>query len=337
MRRFVTPRAIVTVAVVGVYLMFVARIVDHLGGIPTSREIQTLVILGGFAAASLTSVARVRKLVLGILFDWLPFVLVLAVYDLLRGSADGALYPAQSALQIDVDKALGAGAVPTVWLQQHLWHGAAHVAWYDYATWATYMTFFFTPALLLAAVWWKSRSAFRELAATFVLLAFMGLVTFLLYPALPPWLAADRGLIGPVVRLVPAVNGHIPIVSFQPLWYRGERYANAVAAVPSLHASFTLLVSLYLVLRTRSRFRFLTLLYPPAMAFALVYSGEHYIADILVGWLYTLIAFAAVQKISAHHGWASVRNSASARAAAPATSSAARDPRTSSANVNPPR
>ena len=119
MKRLVTPRAIVTAAVVGVYLMFVARIVDHLGGIPTSREIQTLVILGGFAAASLTSVARVRKLVLGVLFDWLPFVLVLAVYDLLRGYADGALYPAQSALQIDIDKALGAGAVPTVWLQQH--------------------------------------------------------------------------------------------------------------------------------------------------------------------------------------------------------------------------
>ncbi len=298
MRRLVTPRAIVGVAVVGVYVMFVVRVVDDLGGIPTSREIQTLLILGAFAAASLTSVERVRKLVLGILFDWLPFVVVLALYDLLRGYADG-LFPARWSFQIDVDRALGGGAVPTVWLQRHLWHGAAHVAWYDYATWATYMTFFFTPALLLAVLWWRSRSAFRELAAMVVLLAFMGLATFLVYPSLPPWLAADRHLIGPVTRLVPAVNGHIPIVSFQPLWTRGSEYANAVAAMPSLHASFTLLVSLYLVLRTRTRLRYLALLYPPAMAFALVYSGEHYLADILVGWAYTFVAFAVVTRLPA--------------------------------------
>jgi hypothetical protein len=337
LRRFVTPGAILTVAVVGVYVMFVVRIVDHLGGIPTSREIQVLLILGGFAAASLTSVERVRRLVLGVLFDWLPFVVLLALYDLLRGYADGVWFRPRWAEQVDVDRVLGGGAVPTVWLQRHLWHGAAHVAWYDYATWATYMTFFFTPALLLAVLWWRSRSAFRELAAVVVVLAFMGLATFALYPALPPWLAADRHLIGPVDRLVPAVNGHIPIVSFEPLWHRGQRYANAVAAVPSLHASFTLLVSLYLVLRTRSRLRFLALLYPPAMAFALVYSGEHFVADILLGWLYTFVAFAAVQKISAHHGSAAVRKSASARSTAPAASSDAREPRTRSANVYPPR
>ena len=111
--------------------------------------------------------------------------------------------------------------------------------------------------------------------------------------ALPPP-SIDTGL---VTRLVPAINGHIPIVSFQPLWTRGARYANAVAAVPSLHASFTLLISLYIVLRTRSRFRWLALLYPPAMAFALVYSGEHYLWDIIVGWLYTGVAWVVVTRL----------------------------------------
>ncbi len=302
-------------AVVGVYLMFVVRIVDRLGGIPTSREIQVLLILGAFAAASLTSVERVRKLVLGVLFDWLPFVLVLAGYDLLRGSADGALFHAHAGLQIRLDRALGAGSVPTVWLQRRLWHGPAHVAWYDYATWATYMTFFFTPALLLAAVWWRSRAAFMELAGMLVLLAFMGLATFALYPALPPWLAANRNLIGPVTRTVQVVDPHVPIVSFRPLWTRGSEYANAVAAMPSLHASFTLLVSLYLVLRTRARLRFLALLYPVAMAFALVYSGEHYVVDVLAGWLYTLVAFAVVSSRPSRRRRAEASGAGAARSA----------------------
>jgi membrane-associated phospholipid phosphatase len=294
MRRLVTPRAIVAAAVVGVYVMLVVRAVDRLGGIPATRELQVLLILGGFAAVSLTSVERVRRLVLGVLFDWLPFALLLALYDLIRGYADGLWLPARFALQIDVDKVFGLGAVPTVWLQQHLWHGPAHIAWYDYASWAAYMTYFFTPALLLAALWWRSRPAFRELAATMVLLAFMGLATFVLYPALPPWLAAERHLIPPVVRTVDLINPHVPVVSFQSLWHRGQEYANLVAAVPSLHAAYTLLVALYLVVRTRSRYRFLALLYPPAVAFSLVYSGEHYVTDVLLGWAYTLVAFAVV-------------------------------------------
>lgn len=297
MGRFVSPRAIVSAAVVVVYLMLAGRAIDRLGGVPASRELQLLLILGGLAALSATRVERVRRLVLGVLFDWLPFAVLLALYDLVRGYADGLWLPARSSLQIEVDKAIGGGAVPTVWLQDHLWHGGAHVTWYDYATWAAYMSYFFTPGLLLAVVWWTSRAAFRELASIVVLLAAMGLVTYVVYPALPPWLAAERHLIPPVARTVTPINGHIPIVSFQPLWHRGQEYANAVAAVPSLHAAYTLLVALYVVVRTRTRWRYLALLYPPAVAFSLVYTGEHYVADILAGWAYTFVAFWAVARL----------------------------------------
>ena len=43
------------------------------------------------------------------------------------------------------------------------------------------------------ALWWRSRAAFRRLAAMVVLLAFAGCTTYVLYPAVPPWLAAYRG------------------------------------------------------------------------------------------------------------------------------------------------
>jgi membrane-associated phospholipid phosphatase len=35
-------------------------------------------------------------------------------------------------------------------------------------------------------------------------------------------------------------------------------------------------------------------LYPPAMAFALVYSGEHYLVDCVAGWVYATATFVAV-------------------------------------------
>ena len=43
--------------------------------------------------------------------------------------------------------------------------------------------------------------------------------------------------------------------------------------------------------------RVLLALYPIAMTYALVYTAEHYVVDILLGWLYTVIAFFAVNRL----------------------------------------
>jgi membrane-associated phospholipid phosphatase len=68
-----------------------------------------------------------------------------------------------------------------------------------------------------------------------------------------------------------------------------------VAAVPSLHAAYTLLFALFLW-PIAGRARPLLALYPVAMAFALVYSAEHYVSDILLGWAYTLAAVWVVSR-----------------------------------------
>ena len=39
-------------------------------------------------------------------------------------------------------------------------------------------------------------------------------------------------------------------------------------------------------------------LYPAAMAFALVYTAEHYLVDILLGWAYTLVALWVVYRVA---------------------------------------
>jgi hypothetical protein len=277
------------------YAAIVALLVLHLGGLPASREMLVLFVLGGFLAASLTSIGRLRRLVVGVAVDWFPFVAMLALYDLIRGYADGLLLPAHARPQIDADRAIGLGSIPTVWLQHELWHGGHHLRWWDYASWATYLTYFFVPTIVLAVLWWRSRPLIRRLAMMVVLLAFAGCATFVLYPAVPPWLAAQEGLIPPVHHVFGVVSGHMPFVSFEPLWKKGTRYDNAVAAIPSLHAGFTLLVTLFLRGRIRSRFRELLWLYPIAMSFALVYSAEHYVTDILLGWLYAAIVYGLVE------------------------------------------
>ena len=92
---------------------------------------------------------------------------------------------------------------------------------------------------------------------------------------------------------------HIPFTNAGAVFEHGKGYANDVAAMPSLHAAFALLFSLYLWRLVPRWWRPLLALYPLAMTFALVYSGEHYVVDCVAGWVYAVFAFSSVNYVTA--------------------------------------
>ena len=67
---------------------------------------------------------------------------------------------------------------------------------------------------------------------------------------------------------------------------------NAVAAMPSLHMAGAVLVAL-VVWRAVPWARPLAIAYPMAMALTLVYTGEHYVADVAAGAALAAGAWAA--------------------------------------------
>jgi hypothetical protein len=265
-------------------------------GIPVGRERLLVWIVLGLLALS---TANLGGWVRGVVFEWLPLGLVLAAYDLLRGHADGLLFSTWYRPQLEADSFLFGGTVPTVWLQDRLWHGSTNLRWYDYATWVVYMSYFAATYLLAALLWFFARARFRRYVGCVALLAGMGFATFALFPAAPPWLASREGELEPTTRLIGPVTDDIPFFafSFEGLYERGAEYSNPVAAVPSLHAAYTLLITLFLW-RAARRTRPLLALYPLAMAFALVYSAEHYVVDILLGWVYTVAAVWIVSRVA---------------------------------------
>lgn len=209
--------------------------------------------------------------------------------------------PVHFAPQIRVDKLIGLGAVPTVWLQQHLWHGGAHIAWYDYATLAVYTSYFVATPVVLVLLWWFRPAAFRRFALALVTLALLSCATFIVFPAAPPWLAASSHRIPHVAQIIGLVNLHLPLIRLDPLWERGTAYANVAAAMPSLHAGQTLLISLFFFRRLRTPWRLLLFLYPLAMGFALVYAGEHYVVDVLAGYAYCLVVYVGLERLHVRH------------------------------------
>jgi hypothetical protein len=292
--RLLSPRPVRWVAPT----LYVAALSGYMWreGIPVGRERLLIWIVLGLLAVSTTNLVGWFR---GVLFEWLPLALVLAVYDLLRGHADGLLFSTWYRPQLDADSYLFGGNVPTVWLQDRLWHGASHLRWYDYASWAVYVSYFLATYVVAGLLWFFARARFRRYVGSVVLLAGMAFATFALFPAAPPWLASQEGELDSTTRLIGPTSAHIPFFSFsfEGLYERGSEYANPVAAVPSLHAAYTLLITLTLW-RVARRARPFLALYPPAMAFALVYTAEHYVVDILLGWAYTLAAVWIVGRVA---------------------------------------
>ena len=118
-------------------------------GIPASRDAVFLWVLLGLACVV---AGTGRGTIRGILVDWLPLAVVLFAYDVLRGYADSFL-TAHVTPQLDFDRWLFAGTVPTVWLQERLWHGASAIDWIDWASWVVYLTHFFATLTVAAGLW----------------------------------------------------------------------------------------------------------------------------------------------------------------------------------------
>jgi membrane-associated phospholipid phosphatase len=248
-------------------------------GIPLSDDRVIAWLVGGlFCVCIALRIGRWRRLVL----DWLPLAVALTAYDALRGGLSGRV-PIHSEAQIAFARHLF-GDVGSVWLQARLWD-PAHVHWYDYASFFTYLSYFLVTPTVLAVLWLRRPELFARYVRLLLGMWFVALAFFLLLPTIPPWLASAKGMIGPVTRLVGPIGTHVPLFDPATLWERGMRLANDLAAFPSLHEGMTILLAVFFWARSRAWVRVLLAAYPLAMAFALVYTGEHYVADLLGGVL----------------------------------------------------
>ena len=261
-------------------------------GVPTSHDLVFVWFAFGMASFAITDLPRKFP---RFVRDWAPFMIVLFIYDRLRGYADGMLFHARALPQIHADERLFGGTVPTSWLQAHLWHGVHDLRWWDYAVWFVYLTHFLVTLVVAAALWTFAHRHFSRFATMVCVLALAAFATYVLYPAVPPWMAAQQGEIPRGARIIQIVWPHVPIAHYGSLFEKGQHYSNNVAAMPSLHAAYALLVVLFVWKLVPRWTRPLLALYPPAMAFALVYTGEHYVIDCIFGWLYALATYLVVE------------------------------------------
>jgi hypothetical protein len=135
---------------------------------------------------------------------------------------------------------------------------------------------------VFAWLWWKRNDLLGTMRATLVIVNLIALAVFWSFPVAPP-----RMLGGGYVDLVAVVHN-------LPVWQFGATalHSNQLCSMPSLHTAWATWCSLAAWQMTSRRWlRAVALVYPLITTFAVIATGNHYLADAVAGASITLAVF----------------------------------------------
>lgn len=220
--------------------------------------------------------------------DWWPVFGGLIIYLYSRGIVDELVpIPVHWTEPIHVDRWLGGDELPTQRLQDWMCgtpcSGASDPRWYDAVLTTVYFTHFVAGLGLAVILWLRNRASWVSWMRRYLVINFAALAVYIVYPMAPPWLASKQG----------HIEAHLPRLTgrgWDDLGLGGfhvvlAKVGNPVAAMPSLHGGIAMLIALYGVTRLSGRWRWILLVYPLLMGFALVYNAEHYVIDLVAGYV----------------------------------------------------
>jgi len=220
---------------------------------------------------------------------WALYLIGFILFAKLRGWADGVGAPVQFDYAATMEETLFLGVLPSVWLQERL-YSFARLGPVEAYTIGVYLSYFFAPHAVAFALWRFDRERFKTYAFSFMATLYIGLLTCAVLPTAPPWMAAQMGYIRHVYQVLPDIAGEVTPGTYHAAYELAG--ANNVAAMPSLHAAIPFLMAI--ALWKYRGLRWLGAAYAASMLFSIVYLGEHYAVDGLVGWAIAGAAWAGV-------------------------------------------
>jgi membrane-associated phospholipid phosphatase len=244
-------------------------------GLPPTPPLLIIVFFAAFVWR-----AKYRAL----LWDFAPFFMLVLGYIALKGVAPSiALSRIHVTDMIVWERRLFGGVLPTEFLQRHL-SDRPYTAALDAVANALYLSHFIVPAIVGLVFWQCRRRAYWGFITGLAALSYAGFLSFIVFPAAPPWWAAHFGYLPP---------GTITLDHFMLSKDSMLAGPNPVAAMPSLHAAWPTYIALYCMWIWGRRAAWLLLL-PVGVAFSAVYLAHHYVIDVVGGVAYAGAVFRAI-------------------------------------------
>lgn len=241
-----------------------------------------------------------------VLIDFALYTSMWFVYEESRGAADRLGFPLQVESVRNIDRFMFFGVDPNVWLQEHFLETGT-VRWYDVVASIVYYSHFVLPPAVIVVLWVMNRREWLRFVKRFATTLLIAFTMFVVLPTAPPWMAGggDREIrlnaLEPLRRTAGRGWTHLGLERFEALWDTGRDWANKVAAMPSLHAGYSLLVVAFFLPWIANRWmRAALLAFPVVMTIVLVYLAEHYVIDALAGFAVVGFSFVLWNRIEHH-------------------------------------
>lgn len=223
-----------------------------------------------------------------------PYAGIWFLFTFIRSLADETiLAKTVNTRASEIERWIFNGELPSIRLQAEF-YDPFDLHWWDFYLTFVHWSYFLIPHAVAAYLWWKRPARFQHYLRAMTLLLVLGLVLYFALPSNPPWMAPESvntpgaptvlRIMEPIAK---EVGGGIYEAGYKIV---GE--SNPIAAMPSIHMAITFLM--VCVGRDYSRWwRIASWFYAISMGFALVYLGEHYVIDVVVGCLITSYSWRA--------------------------------------------
>lgn len=254
--------------------------------------------------AILVAVKPTRKFALA-LTPWLVFA---CSYDGMRLLPNYEVNPIDTRGIYEAEKSLfGIGTaagtlIPGEWFNLHNCAFADFMAGFFYLCWVP------VPLGFAVYLYLKGkRDMYLRFSLAFLFVNLVGFVGYYIHPAAPPWYVIEHGFT-PVLNTPGSVAGlgRFDALVGAPVFHSIYcNNSNVFAAVPSLHAAYMLVATIYAVISRQNKlcigiFAFICM----GIWWTAVYSTHHYIIDVLLGILTTIVALLILERLLLRAEWA---------------------------------
>jgi membrane-associated phospholipid phosphatase len=156
-----------------------------------------------------------------------------------------------------------------------------------------YMTYLLELLAVAVVFFFVDPRRYAHLVWGFLCMNVIGMLTYILYPAAPPWYVMQYGL-GPAdLGALPSAAGALRFDALLGIEFFARFYSrnpNVFGAMPSLHCATPMLIACFFW-RRGGPLRLATAGYLLVMCFAAVYLAHHYLLDVLAGLVTGLAAY----------------------------------------------
>ncbi|MCF6183071.1 MAG: phosphatase PAP2 family protein [Bacteroidales bacterium] len=286
-KRF-TKKNIITNALISIFYLLWCHII---GGIRSEHYFLVVLWTAMFYISDKT-----RRIILG----FSVFIIFWIIYDSMRIIPNYEVSPVHIKEPYLSEKYLFGINYNNILLTPNEYFDIAHNKLLDFISGFFYINWMPVPIGFGIYLYIKDKYLFIKFSLAFILVNLVGFIIYYAYPAAPPWYVK---LYGFDLHLgVPGNRAGLArfddLIGFPLFANIYNKNANVMAAMPSLHSAYPVVVLFYAVKKHLGRVNIFFVIFMLGIWFSAVYSGHHYIIDIIVGVSVALFVLILFEKVS---------------------------------------